>query len=78
MAAKTSLPPCDRSDVVGTGAPEELKLDGRLLQENKSTVRTKRGIQQKKKQENNSPTHEKGRIIVLIFLTLKQGNHSAI
>ena len=34
--------------MVGIGAPEELKLDGRLLQENKSKVRTKRGIQQKK------------------------------
>ena len=24
MAAKTSPPPCDRSDTAGTGAPEEL------------------------------------------------------
>ena len=78
MAAKTSLSLCNRSGVAGTGAPEELKLDGRLLQESKSKVRMKRDIQQKKKQENNSPTHDKGRIIVLIFLTLKQGNHSAI
>ena len=56
MAAKTSLPPCDRSDVVGTGAPEELKLDGRLLQENKSKVRTKRGVQQ---QKNKKTTHRR-------------------
>ena len=78
MAAKTSLPPCDRSDVVGTGAPEELKLDGRLLQENKSKVKTKRGVQQYKKQENNSPTQDKGRIIILFFLVLGHGNHNAI
>ena len=56
MAAKTSLPPYDRSGVVGIGAPEALKLDGRLLQENKSKVRTKRGIQQKK---NKKTTHRR-------------------
>jgi len=56
MAAKTSPPPYDRSGVVGIGAPEELKLDGRLLQENKSKVRTKRGIQQKK---NKKTTHRR-------------------
>ena len=56
MAAKTSPPPRDRSGVVGTGAPEELKLDGLLLQENKSKVRTKRGIQQKK---NKKTTHRR-------------------
>ena len=48
MAAKTSPPLCDTRGVASTRAPEELKLDGRLLQENKSKVRTKRGIQQKK------------------------------
>ena len=48
MAAKMSPPPCDRSGVVGTRAPEELKLDDHLLQENKSKVRTKRGVQQQK------------------------------
>ena len=78
MAAKTSLPLCDRSGVADTGAPEELKLDGRLLQENKSKVRTKRGIQQKKKQENNSPAGDKGCIIILFFLILRHGNHSTI
>ena len=77
MAAKTSPPPCDRSGVVGTRAPEELKLDGCLLQENKSKVRTKRGIQQKK-QENNSPVRDKGCIIILFFLILGHGNHNAI
>ena len=56
MAAKTSPPLYDRSGMAGTGAPEELKLDGRLLQENKSKVRTKRGIQQKK---NKKTTHRR-------------------
>ena len=56
MAAKTSPPPCDRSGVVGIGAPEELKLDGRLLQEDKSKVRTKRGVQQ---QKNKKTTHRR-------------------
>ena len=78
MAAKTSPPLYDGSGVAGTGAPEELKLDDRLLQESKSKVRMKRDIQQKKKQENNSPTHDKGHIITLICFTLKQVNHSAI
>ena len=45
-AAKTSPPPCDRSDSAGTGAPEELEPDDRLLQENKTKVKTKRGVQQ--------------------------------
>ena len=65
MAAKTSLPPCDRSgaagtraiEELGTGAPEELKLDGRLLQEDKSKVRTRRGVQQ---QKNRETTHRRG------------------
>ena len=78
MAAKTSPPLCDRSGAAGTGAPEELKLDGHLLQEDKTKVRTRRGVQQQKKQGNNSPTQDKGRIIVLILLTLKQSSHSAI
>ena len=42
--------------MVGTGAPEELKLDGRLLQENKVKVRTKRGVQQ---QKNKKTTHRR-------------------
>ena len=54
IAAKTSPLPYDRSGVAGTGAAEELKLDGRLLQENKSKVRTKRGVQQNK---NKKTTH---------------------
>ena len=54
MAAKTSPPLCDRSGVAGTGAPEELKLDGRLLQEDKSKVSTRRGVQQ---QKNRKTTH---------------------
>ena len=63
--------------MVGTRAPEELELDDRLLQENKAKVRTKRDVQQQKN-KNNSPTRDKGSIIILIFLTLKQGSHSAI
>jgi len=42
--------------VVGTGAPEELELDDRLLQENKAKVRTKRGVQQ---QKNKKTTHRR-------------------
>ena len=42
--------------MVGTGAPEELKLDDRLLQENKVKVRTKRGVQQ---QQNKKTTHRR-------------------
>jgi len=34
--------------VVSTGAPEELEVDDRLLQENKVKVRTKRSVQQQK------------------------------
>ena len=49
VAAKTSTPLCDRSGAAGTGAPEELKLDGRFLQEDKTKVRTRRGVQQQKK-----------------------------
>jgi len=56
MAAKTSPPLCDRSGVAGTGAPEELKLDDRLLQEDKSKVRTRRSVQQ---QKNRKTTHRR-------------------
>ena len=56
MAAKTSTPLCDRSDVAGTGAPEELEPDDRLLQGNKTKVKTKRGVQQ---QENKKTTHRR-------------------
>ena len=42
--------------MVGTGAPEELELDDRLLQENKAKVRTKRGVQQ---QKNKKTTHRR-------------------
>ena len=57
MATKTSPPLCDKSGAVSTGAPEELKLDGRLLQEDKSKVRTRRGVQQ---QKNRETTHRHG------------------
>ena len=56
MAAKTSSPLCDKSGAVGTGAPEELKLDGRLLQEDKTKVRTRRSVQQ---QKNRKTTHRR-------------------
>jgi len=42
--------------MVGTGAPEELEVDDRLLQENKVKVRTKRGVQQ---QKNKKTTHRR-------------------
>jgi len=76
IAAKISPPPYDRSGVVDTGAPEELEPDDRLLQENKTKVKTKRGVQTTGKQENNSLTSNKGGIIILFFLTLDQGYHS--
>jgi len=63
--------------VVGTGALEELKLDDRLLQENKAKSQNKKRCSKIEKQ-NNSPTRDKGRIIILIFLILRHGNHSAI
>ena len=44
--------------MAGTGALEELKLDGRLLQEDKTKVRTRRGVQQQKK--NRETTHRRG------------------
>ena len=56
MAAKTSPPLYDRSGVAGTGAPKEHKLDGHLLQEDKSKVRTRRGVQQ---QKNKKTTHRR-------------------
>ena len=45
-AAKTSPPPCDGSSMAGIGVLEELEPDVRLLQENKTKVKTKRGVQQ--------------------------------
>ena len=72
MAAKTSLPLCGGSGVasigapeelgtgapeeLGGGAPEELVPDDRLLQENKTKVKTKRGVQQ---QGNKKTTHRR-------------------
>jgi len=49
-------PPCDRSGAAGTRAPEELESDDRLLQENKTKVRTKRRVQQ---QGNKKRTHRR-------------------
>ena len=54
--AKTSPPPYDRSGAAGTGALEELEPDDCLLQENKTKVKTKRGVQQ---QENKKTTHRR-------------------
>ena len=42
--------------MVGTRALEELKLDDRLLQENKSKVKTKRDVQHNK---NKKTTHRR-------------------
>ena len=64
--------------MVGTGALEELELDDHSLQENKAKSQNKKWCSTTEKQENNSPMHDKGRIIILIFLILKQGNHCAI
>ena len=54
MVAKTSSPLYDRSGAAGTRAPEELKLDGRLLQRNQDQSQNKGGVQQ---QENKKRTH---------------------
>ena len=56
IAAKISPPPCNRSGMVGTGAPEELEVDDHLLQENKVKVKTKKGVQQ---QKNKKTTHRR-------------------
>ena len=42
--------------MVGTGTPEELEVDDRLLKENKVKVRTKRSVQQ---QKNKKTTHRR-------------------
>ena len=89
MAAKMSLPLCGGSGVAGTGVPEELSTrateelgarapeelvpDDRLLQRNQDQSQNKGGVQQ---QEENSSTRNKGRIIILFFLTLDQGRQS--
>ena len=94
MAAKTSPPLCDRSGIAGTRAPEELSTgapeelgigaleelvpDDRLLQRGQDQSQNKKRGSTTGKQENNSPTHDKGRIIILFFLILNHGNHSAI
>jgi len=94
MAAKTSPPLGDRSGVAGTGAPEELgnrateELGARaleelvpddcLLQRNQDQSQNKGGVSTTGKQENNSPTRDKGYIIILFFLILRHGNHNTI
>ena len=94
MAVKMSPPLGDRSGVNGTGAPEELgtrateelgagaleqrEPDDRLLQRNQDQSQNKGGVSTTGKQENNSPTRDKGYIIILFFLILNHGNHSAI
>ena len=100
MAAKTSPPLCDRSDVAGTGTPEELSTgapevlgtgipeelgagapeelvpDDRLLQRDQDQSQNKKRVSTTGKQENNSPTHNKGRVIILFFPSLDQGRHN--
>ena len=93
MVAKMSQPLGDRSGAAGTGAPEELGTrateelgagaleelvpDDRLLQRNQDQSQNKGGVQQQGRQEKNSQTRDKRRIISLLFLSLDQGHHSS-
>ena len=76
MVAKMSPPLCDRSGIAGTGALEELVPDDRLLQREQDQSQNKKRGSTTGKQENNSPTSNKGGISILFFLTLDQGHHS--
>jgi hypothetical protein len=80
VVAKISSPPFPRDGVIDARAPEELRLDTRLLQ------MTKTRISQKEVPKNNSKKTKlqqltnacRGPIIILIFLALKQLNYSTI
>jgi hypothetical protein len=81
VAAKISSPPCTRDGMIGALAPEELRLDTRLLQRTRTRKNQKkcsRIIARKPKYNDNSPMCVEGRIIILILLTLEQLNHSTI
>ena len=58
------------------GASEELVPDDRLLQRDQDQSQNKKKVSTTGKQENNSPTSNKGSIIVLFVLTLDQGCQS--
>ena len=58
---------------LGAGAPEELVPDDRLLQRDQDQSQNKKRVSTIGKQENNSPTSNKGSTIVLFCLTLDQG-----
>ena len=64
------------SEELGAGAPEELVPDDRLLQRDQDQSQNKKKVSTIEKQENNSPTSNKGSIIVLFLLTLNQGCQS--
>ena len=61
------------SEELGAGALEELVPDDRLLQRDQDQSQNKKKVSTTGKQENNSPTSNKGSIIVLFLLTLDQG-----
>jgi len=61
---------------LGAGAPEELVPDDRLLQRDQDQSQNRKKVSTIGKQENNSPTSNKGIIIVLFLLTLDQGRQS--
>ena len=56
MTAKISSPPCARDGVIDTGAPKELRLDDRLLQEDKDKVKTKEVFNNKQQENKNTKT----------------------
>ena len=58
---------------LGAGAPEELVPDDRLLQRDQDQSQNKKKVSTTGKQENNSPTSNKGSIFILFRLTLNQG-----
>ena len=64
------------SEELGVGATEELVPDDRLLQRDQDQSQNKKKVSTTGKQENNSPTSNKGSIIVLFCLVLDQGCQS--
>ena len=64
------------SEELGADAPEELVPDDRLLQRDQDQSQNRKKVSTIGKQENNSPTSNKGNIIVLFLLTLDQGCQS--
>ena len=60
----------------GVGASEELVPDDRLLQKDQDQSQNKKEGFNNKKTKKNSPTCNKGHIIILFLLALDQGHHS--